>query len=560
MIGGIGLLQNRFRHTKRYREIMNAFLKNGFSHILFRLGITDRTSSKKDGAVMNMQDIGVKLRLTLQELGPTFIKLGQIASSRRDLVPFEIADELEKLQDHVAPFPFEQVKEIIETELEMPIDSLFTEFEKEPIATASIGQVHAARLSSGEKVAVKVQRPNIYHVVNKDLTILSDLARFLEDNMDWAEAYRLQDMVDEFARSLRDELDYRVEARSGERIAKQFEGVPTVHIPSIFWDLSTSKVLTSELIHGVKVNDLERLDAEGYDRERIAERIVHSMLDQILMAGFFHGDPHPGNIFVLPNNVISYLDFGMVGRLDDDMKYHFATLIIQLRKGNTENMIKTLDAMGILSDDTDMMTFKKDVDHLQSKYYDVPFEEIKPGAFFLDLFRIAYRHRIQIPTEITILGKSILTLEGFITKLAPGFSIMSAVEPFGKKLIMERYSPKNVLRKSLLHWKENIEILTDFPKDLKELSTLIRKGNLQMNIHIPQVQMILRRLDQVSNRLSFSIILLSFSILMVGLIVGASISGETNMLWRLPIIEAGSIIASLLFLYLIYSIFKSGRM
>ncbi|MCM3638725.1 AarF/UbiB family protein [Sporosarcina luteola] len=555
------MLKIRIRHTKRFQEITNVFLRNGFSHFLFRLGLTDRSSSNDDGGnEMNMQDAGVKLRHALQELGPTFIKLGQIASSRRDLVPLEIASELEKLQDHVTAVPFDQIREIVEFELEEPLEHLFKTFDEKPLATASIGQVHIAHLPSGEEVAVKVQRPDIRPTMETDLAILSDLARFLEDNTDWAETYHLREMVIEFSRSLQDELDYRVEGRNSERIAKQFEENPSIHIPKVYWDYSTDKVLTMEMVNGVKANDLEKMDAGGYDRKLIARRIVDSMFHQILDEGFFHGDPHPGNIYILPEHVVSYLDFGMVGRLDKELKYHFASLILNLREGDTEGMIEVFSDMGILSEDTDMRAFTRDVDDLQTKYYDVSLNDVSLGAIFIELFQVAYRHHIIIPSEISILGKAILTLEGLIAKLDPELSIMEAVEPFGEKLMRERYHPKNLLENSWKDFVENIEILTNLPKDLKAIATTIRKGKLQLDINIQQLQAFLHRLDRISNRLSFSIILLSFSILMVGLIIGSAIAGQTNVLWQFPIIEAGSIIAALMFLFMIYSIFRSGRM
>lgn len=550
----------RIRHTKRFQEITNVFLRNGFSHVLFRLGLTNRHSSPDSGSEMNMQDIGVKLRHALQELGPTFIKLGQIASSRRDLVPSEIALELEKLQDHVTPVPFDRIRETVESELEEPLEQLFSNVQEEPLAAASIGQVHIAHLLSGEKVALKVQRPDIRPTIETDLEILSDIARFLEDNTDWAKTYRLREMVIEFSRSLQDELDYEVEGRNSERISKQFEEDPSVYIPKVHWDLSTDKVLTMEMIHGVKASDLKTLDAGGYDRKLIARRIVDSMFHQILDEGFFHGDPHPGNIYILPENIISYLDFGMVGRLDNDLKYHFASLILNLREGDTEGMIEVFAEMGILAEDTDMPAFTKDVDDLQAKYYDVSLKELSIGAIFVELFQVAYRHQIVIPTEISILGKAVLTLEGLIAKLDPELSIMEAVEPFGKRLMKERYHPKNLFENSWKDLVENIEILTNLPKDLKAIATTIRKGKLQLDINVQQAQVFLRRLDRISNRLSFSIILLSFSILMVGLIIGSAIAGQTNLLWQFPIIEAGSIIASLMFLFLIFTIFRSGRM
>ncbi|MBB4824695.1 ubiquinone biosynthesis protein [Sporosarcina luteola] len=555
------MFKNKLKHSKRLQEILNAFLKNGLSHFLFRLGLSKQDSTES-GPIeqVNLHDIGVKLRQALQELGPTFIKLGQISSTRRDLVPTEISSELAKLQDHVPPFPFEQVEEIIEYELGAPITQLFAEFHQKPLATASIGQVHAARLPTGERVAVKVQRPNIRPTVETDLSILANIARFLEDNTDWAETYHLRDMIDEFSSSLTDELDYRIEGRNGERIAKQFAEDPYIRIPAVFWDYSTEKVLTAEMLQGIKANDIQQLDAEGYDRRLIAQRIVDSMFYQVLEMGFFHGDPHPGNIFIRPENVISYMDFGMVGRLTEELKFHFASLIVNMRNGDTDGMIETFSDMGILPDDLDMRSFKRDLDTLQTKYYDVSLNEIHLGTIFMELFQVAYHHHVQIPSEISILGKAILTMEGLISELDPDFSIMKAVEPFGEKLMKERYNPLHLAQESLKQWMENYHILTHLPKDLKDITKTIKKGKLQLDINVKQTHTFLNRLDQISNRLSFSIILLSFSILMVGVIVGSAIAGERNLLWDFPVIEAGSIIAGLMFLFLLYRIFRSGKM
>lgn len=549
-----------FRHTRRFQEIINAFLKHGFGHFLFRLGLTNRKSSKLDNAELNMQDMGIRLRKTLQDLGPAFIKLGQVASSRRDMIPEQISVELAKLQDHVTPIPFEKVREIIEMELEAPLENLFIRFNEEPLAAASIGQVHVAELPTGEKVAIKVQRPDIRQTINKDLAILRDFVGYLEDNVEWAKRYCLRDMIDEFARSLHDELDYRVEARNAERIAKQFMEDTTIHIPSIYEDYSTGKVLTMELIEGIKVNDFAQLDTKGYDRKVIAARIADSLLHQMFVAGFFHGDPHPGNIYILPGNVISYLDFGMVGRLSKDMKYQFASLVIHLRNGDTKALMRTFSAMEILSDETDLRSFKRDVEDLQNKYYDIALTEVSLGTVFLELFQVAYRHHIQVPSEISMLGKAILTSEGLLTELDPDISIMKSVEPFGKKLLAERFAPKQLLERSWDGMVENFEIISQLPKDLKAIANTVKKGKVQLDINVQQVQIFLNRFDRISNRLSLSIILLSFSILMVGLIVGASIAGQTNRLWHFPVLEVGSIVATFMFLYLIISIFRSGRM
>jgi ubiquinone biosynthesis protein len=315
-----------------------------------------------------------------------------------------------------------------------------------------------------------------------------------------------------------------------------------------------------ELVTGIRVNDIKQLDDGGYDRKLIAERVVDALFFQVLEKGFFHGDPHPGNVYILPDNRICLLDFGMMGRINDRLKFHFASLIINLQQGDTKGMMKVFSDMDLLNEDTNKSDFQQDLDDLIEAYYEVSLYDVSLGGIINELFEVAFRHKIQIPTEITILGKSILTLESTISLLDPDFSVMKAVEPFGKKLILERYHPRTVLLNSWRDVVENAEILLHLPKDIKKITSTVGKGKLRLDINVQQLQTILGRLDRISNRLSFSIILLAFSILMVGLIIGSAIAGQTNLLWSFPIIEAGSIIATLMFVFLIFSIFRSGRM
>ncbi len=556
------MLKKQFKHSKRYQEILNAFFKHGFSHFLFRIGLTDRALKKESAKDINMnfKDIGTKLRQTLQSLGPTFIKLGQIASARRDLVPKEIADELEKLQDEVDGFPFEDVRQIIEAELGDTIDHLFASIDRKPIATASIGQVHMAKTFQGEDVAIKVQRPDIAPTVKIDLEILHDIALLMEAKIGWARAYHIRDMMEEFSHSLQNELNYHVEGRNAERIQNQFTEDETVYIPKIYWDYTTQKVLTMERINGIKVTNLERIENAGYDRGIIAERLANAMFEQVLENGYFHGDPHPGNIFIMPNNVVSFIDFGMVGQITDDMKFHFASLVIQVKQQNAKGMIKTFAKMNLLDNVENIDALHHELDTLLAKYYDASLQDISLGAVIIEVFHIAFRHQVDIPKDIAIISKAILTMEDIIKLLDPDFSIMKAVEPYGTKLLKKRYHPKRVLEQSFGEFTENVDVLKDIPKDIKQISSLIKKGKLQLGMNITELQAFLKRLDRISNRLSFSIILLSFSILMGGLIIGASISGHTTMLWRLPIIEIGSVIATLMFLFMIFTIIRSGRM
>jgi ubiquinone biosynthesis protein len=557
------MLGRKIKHAHRYQEIINAFLQNGFHYFVYRLGFTNQYLPKnqhKKEEHYNMQTIGAKLRNTLQELGPTFIKLGQIASTRRDLIPDAITKELELLQDQVTAFSYEQVKSCMEEELGDLPENLFQEFNESPLATASIGQVHAAVLKTGAHVAVKIQRPDILPIVKTDLEILDDLARVMEENFSWAKTNQIRKMINEFSRSLRAELDYLSEGRNSERIAKQFIDQPEIYIPGVYWNLTTKKILTMDFVQGIKINNLKKLEEKKYDRQLIARRITDSMLQQVLIEGFFHGDPHPGNIYVLPGERIAYLDFGLVGRLSQETKLYFASLVIQLQKGDTKGMVKTISAMGVLSEETDLTSLYNAIDDLQMKYYNTPFAQIKLGETVNDLFAIIFQHHIQIPSDMTIVGKTLLTIEGIVVDLDPEISIMQAIKPFGEKLIRQRYGPKQVMKNSWVDLLENARLMSDVPKKLSELTATVQKGKLHVEIGVPELRNFLKRLDKISNRLAFSIILLSFSILMVGLIIGASISGQSSVLWNFPAIEVGSIVATTMFIFMLIAIFKSGRM
>ena len=558
------MFQKEIRHSKRYQEIVNVFIKNGLSHLLFRIGITDKKiKARKDRDEEinnNLVNLGYKLRLSLQELGPTFIKLGQIASTRRDIVPEEIGKELEKLQDDVQAFSIEEVEEIFLEEFEKTTADMFDDFAVEPLATASIGQVHIAHLFTGEEVAIKIQRPNIKDTMETDLDILFHLARLIEKRTKWGKRYRILDVIDEFSTSLRNELDYLMEGRNGDKMNGLFSEDLTIRVPAIYWDYTSRKVLTMEMVHGIKVSHIEQLKEEGYNLPLIADRIANSLFTQVLDYGFFHGDPHPGNIFIMPGNVVTYLDFGMVGRLNDQMKQHFASLMIAVQKNSTDDMIETFEDMKLLDDVEDMKALRRDLEKLLGKYYEASLTDISLGQLLIDIFAIAYRYQVDIPTDITVLAKAILTAEEIIEELDPSFSIMKAVEPFAVNIMKERFHPRTLLKHAIESTLKDIDTLKSLPKDIQDTVKTIKKGRMKVNLNVEDAPSFLQRLDRISNRLSFSIILLSFSILMVGLIVGSAIAGESNMLFKLPLIELGGIVAILMFLFMLFSIFRSGRM
>ncbi|PQP86641.1 AarF/ABC1/UbiB kinase family protein [Paenibacillus sp. AR247] len=537
----------RIRHTGRYREIAMALMRHGFGYIVEELGLFQMLSIPKrwiTHQTPQTKTLGERIRLVLEDLGPTFVKLGQLASTRSDLLPEPIIRELIKLQDQVPPFSSESAKGIIEQELDDAIEDIFSWFEESPIAAASIGQVHLGKLKTGEDVAVKVQRPGALQMVVRDLEILRDLTALAEKRWVWVKQYQIARLVEEFASSMRAELDYTQEGRNAEKIALQFQNDETVCIPRIFWQYTSSRVMTMEYVRGISLSHQEELVAKGYDLKETAEKLVESMLHQIFIEGFFHADPHPGNLLVRKDGSLAYLE---------------SSLIIALMRKNTDSMVRAVLRLGMMPEDGDIRELRRDLDGLREQYYNIPFSEISMGTALNDLFAVAQRHKVMIPPDLTLLGKALLTMEGVIEKLDPTLSIIDMAEPFGRKLIKDRFSTRN-LRKKLLGGAAGLaEALFDLPDQARQISSLISKGKLKVEISVPEMEALMRKLDQISNRLSFSIVLLAFSIIMVGLIIGSSLNQQSSVLWHFPVIGTGFIVALLMVLWLLFSIFKSGR-
>lgn len=564
--GGRGrtIFNKRIRHIQRYREILVAFSRNGFGYIVKELGL-QKVVSLPERVLKGKKEIhnkttGERIRFFLEELGPTFVKLGQIASTRNDLIPPDIIKELEKLQDQVGKIPYTDIQEIVERELGEPIQEIFKDFDKTPLAAASIGQVHHAALQTGEEVAVKVQRPNIEKKIHTDLEILMNFAALAETRLELAKQYKITEIIEEFKASILAELDYTLEGRNAHKIAMNFKNDKEgVKVPDVYWEYTTERVLTMEFVKGIKLDENEQLLREGYQPKIIAEKLIQNLFEQILMDGFFHADPHPGNVMVLPGHQLLFMDFGMVGRLTPMMKDHLTDMIIALARQNTHAIVKAIYKMGVVPDDVDDDMMRADMEELRDKYYDIPFSQVSLGEAVNDLFRVASKHRIRIPADLSLVGKTLLTLEGTVERLDPDISIVKIAQPFGKRLIKEKYRPKKIAEEVYEQVDDYKDIILDLPEHINAIYKLLRSGKFPLEISVARVDMILKKLDRVSNRLSFSIVLLSFSIIMVGLIIGSAIAGEVSYFWSLPVIEIGFVVAVLLFIWLIFSIFRSGR-
>ncbi len=314
-----------------------------------------------------------------------------------------------------------------------------------------------------------------------------------------------------------------------------------------------------EYVEGTKLTDFVLLEELGYDRKALAGIIVRAIFQQILIEGFFHGDPHPGNILALSGDVVSLIDFGMVGRLTPDMKYNFASIVMAMMRQDTDGMIQAVLRMGIVPDDVSMPHLRRDVEEMREKYMDVPLSKISLGEAVNDLFKVAFRHRIRIPADLTLVGKALLAIEGLVERLDPELSIMDIAKPFGARLIKERYRPARIGEILWRNLTEYGELLVELPKQMKDLMRNIRRGELNVQVRIPDADVFLRKLDRMSNQISFSIVLLSFSIMMMGLIIASAQGKQTFLLFHIPAIEAGFVLATLMFVWMIISIIRSGR-
>ncbi|MFS0786865.1 AarF/ABC1/UbiB kinase family protein [Shouchella sp. 1P09AA] len=554
------MLKKRMRYLSRYQDIITALYHYGFGQIVRDMGLLERrkrTRSKNKTKKDSDLTVAKRIRLLLEELGPTFIKLGQLASTRADLFPQHVLNELEELQDNVPSFSYREAKEILEEELDAPIEQLFRSFNPEPLAAASIGQVHEAELPTGESVVVKIRRPHIQHTIETDLAIIEDLLELAEDRIAWVKKFRLIDLFHEFASALKQEINYKNEAQNAERIKRQSKNETTMYSPIIYSAYSSMKVLTMSKVEGTKIT--EATYEKGYDQEVVAERFATGMFEQIFVHGFFHGDPHPGNIFVTKNNDIILIDFGMVGRLSDEMRHSLALLVQGLKSRHTDRVMEALFAMDIVHEDVDRPRLHDDLDYLRLKYYDVPMAEISIGEAVQDLFAVANQHDCLIPPDLTMLGKALLAVESIVSHLAPSIAIIDIVEPFGRILIKERYDPRRFARKIQKETQDSFHTIRLLPKDVSNTLKDIRDGKLKVSISIGEIKDLIRKVDRISNKLAFSVVLLSFSIIMAGVIIGGSLTAEPTILLQIPAIEIGLTITSLMFLWIIWAIFRSGR-
>ena len=551
-----------YKNIQRLRQIITILIKHGFYPIIERIHLTklislpQRIIGKKATVQQEAVSFAVRTRLAFEELGPTFIKFGQILSTRPDILPEEFIRELLKLQDEVPPFPFPDVVRVIENEFKKPVKELFKDIDEKSVAAASIAQVHRAVTMDGEDVVIKVQRPNIETTIDDDISILQYLAKLIVKYIQESKVYDPVGMVEEFAITIKREMDFTLEASYTERFKKKHSNDPRIFIPSIYWNLTGKKVLTMERIDGIKIDNIERLKEQGIDTEKISHIVAEVLFRQVFEFGVFHGDLHSGNIFVLGPEKVAFVDFGIVGRVDQEMQENLADIFVGLVSEDYELLTKVYLKMGILPEDIDEASFKREYQDILFAYFGKPFKITSIGELFMNYIRLASRYKVKMPRELLLLDKCILELEGLGRLLHPDVNVLVESQQFAQKLIAKRFGPAAMAKGAVDTVKEYQTFVHTFPSQMGQILKKMMSDKFTIDFVHKGLEELMGEMDRSSNRLTFGVIV-------AALIIGSSLVmafGGGPKLYGYPFMGIlGFIAAGVLGLWLAFLILRSGK-
>ena len=565
----LGFWRRHYRDIPRVRHILLVASRNGFGQLIEQTGLQRVLSFgrrlvtfRKEQPLYHRLDAPERLRLMFEELGPTFIKLGQVLACRPDLLPLEYAKEFSRLTDAVAPFPFAEARAIIEKDLGASLASLFASFDPEPMAAASIAQVHRAVLNDGREVMVKVQRPNIENIIERDISILRGIAQLIDVHVHELQSYNVPGIVDEFSRTISKELDFFIEASNAVQLRHNFKDSNDLVIPEVHAGLSSKRVLVLEKIEGVRIDDYAGIERMGHDRKDIARKGAGAFFKMVFQDGLFHADPHPGNIFVLSDGRLGMVDFGIMGRVTEENMEYFASVLVALAGHDYDSLTRQYVNLGFLSEesmdiDTVQRDLKEDLAELLEPYYGMTIRQIDFATYVDRVTRILNRHKLKIPQNLYLMEKSLITLDGLLKQLNPEFDYLTAAQPYVEALIKRKRNPRQLLRTA----QKNLLALSDMavavPRQVRTVIGKIMRGDIQVKLQHEGLQHAVRDLDKSSNRLAFSIIT-------AAIIVASSIiihSGQGQKLFGLPVLGLiGYVIAGLFGIWILIGILRSGQL
>ncbi|HEX4525570.1 MAG TPA: AarF/ABC1/UbiB kinase family protein [Gaiellaceae bacterium] len=539
------------RNLGRLSEIAQVAVRHGFGYAL-------DGHKGADPAVEGGTARGRHLREMLDELGPTFVKFGQLLSTRPDVVPPDIIAELRGLQDDVRPFPYEDVQTTIEEELGQTVERLFTEFDSEPIAAASIGQVHRATLPNGRRVAVKVQRPNAPRQIEADLSLMYQAARLVKERIRALDFIDANELVDEFARSIRQELDYRLEARNADAFHRDFAGHPHVAVPRVYWTYTRSRVLTLEYLDGVQLADLE-LDAWSLEQRRhLVYLITETWMTMIFRNGFFHGDPHPANILVLSPERIGLVDFGLTGKLTDEDMSKLTRLFIDAASENIEVLPKRLADLGVRYPRDREDEFVAVLSDLYHRYYGASLQEIDPTQVIREAFGLIYSMNLRLPTRFVMLDKAIATLGSVGIELYPDFNVFEVAKPYARDLMLERFTPRRIVQRARRESWNLTQMALELPYQIHDTLEQVRDGQIEVGFVHKGLDDVMATLDKLFNRLVIALIV-------TGGLIGSSLIGifaktGPHVLGLHVVSVLGFFLSTILGVWLLWGVIRSGRL
>ena len=549
------------RNLGRLSEIFQVAVRHGFGYFFETHRLTDLLPGRQQRLAPegSPSQRGQHLRELLDELGPTFVKFGQLLSTRPDIVPPDILVELQSLQDDVRPFPYEDVERVIREDLGLSIEQLFTEFDPTPVAAASIGQVHRATLPNGRRVAVKVQRPNAPRQVEADLALLYQAARLARERVRALDFIDARQLVDEFARSIRQELDYRLEGRNAEAFHHRFSGHPHVKIPRVYWSYTRTRVLTLDLLEGMQLADLP-LDAwEMEERRRLAYLVTETWMTMIFRHGFFHGDPHPANIFVLGDgDQIGIVDFGQVGKLTDEDLSKLTRLFIDAANEQIDQIPRRLAELGVRYPKEREEEFIAELREMYYRYYGASLAEIDPLAVIREAFQLIYTLNLRLPTRFVLLDKAIATLGSVGIELYPDFNVFEVAKPYARGLMVERYTPRRMLTRARKEGIELARIARDLPYQVHDVLEEMRDGQIEIGFVHKGLDEFMARLDTLFNRLVIALIV-------TGGLIGSSLIGifaktGPHVIGLHIVSVLGFGLSTVLGVWLLWGVLRSGRL
>ncbi|MBT1073359.1 ABC1 kinase family protein [Pelotalea chapellei] len=555
-------ITGNIRNLKRYLNIVRVLSSYGFDQVFVMLGLSEiversRRFLKRDASILERFTAAERLRMALEELGPTFIKLGQILSTRSDVIPRAFVLEFEKLQDSVPCFSFEAVKKQIEYELGGPTGNFFSSIEPDALAAASIAQVHRAYLLTGEVVAIKVRRPGVVELVESDISALMGLARLAEKHIPSSDLYDPVGLVREFTRSIRREMDFTREGHTIEKFKSNLLDFKGMYFPKVYWEASARGVLTMEYIDGIKVSDLDALDCASYDRQLLAHRGADVFLEMVLKHGFFHGDPHPGNVLIMPGNVICLLDYGIVGRLDEELKNFLSDILFAIVGRNMDEVVSLLFHAGDVPDSLNTRALKHDLFNFIDGYYEIPLKDVEVGRMLQEFIDLISHYNIRIQPDLMLLTKALVVIEGMGRNLDPNFNMVEHLRPYMERAVRQKYSPGKISKDINSIFSSYVSLARNLPRDLKEIINRINRNKFKIDVEHRGFDRLLNDFDRSMNRLSSSLILSA-------LIIGSSIIMQTDkgpQLLGFPVLAfMGYTVAGVIGLWLVYAIIRSGRL